>query len=134
MSKLKTIAPRVAKLQPRISTPREIRDTSYSPDATVRGWYKSKRWAELRQQVLDRDFYTCQHTGVLLVGKAPAPDSPVVHHKTPHKGDEQLFWDINNLEAVSKEWHDSEAQSQERRRTNVPCLPLRKMHSRGSAA
>lgn len=52
---------------------------------------------------------------VLLTGKAPAGDSPVVHHKVPHKGDEHLFWDIDNLEAVSKKWHDSEAQCEERR-------------------
>jgi hypothetical protein len=31
-----------------------------------------------------------------------------------HKGDEQLFWSIGNLEAVSKEWHDSEAQAREK--------------------
>jgi 5-methylcytosine-specific restriction protein A len=99
----------------RLRSTREIRDTRYSPDATVRGWYKSKRWADLRQQVLIRDLYTCQRTGVLLSGKPPAPDSPVVHHKVPHKGDEQLFFDINNLEAVSKQWHDSEAQAMERR-------------------
>ena len=114
---LRTLKPRLSRLLPRLSTPREIRDTRYSPDATVRGWYKSARWQALRQQVLQRDLYTCQHTGVILTGKAPAPDSPIVHHKVPHKGDEQLFWDINNLEAVSKEWHDSEAQRDERRST-----------------
>lgn len=64
--------------------------------------------------MLERDLYTCQHTGVILTGKAPAANSPIVHHKVPHKGDERLFWDINNLEAVSKEWHDSEAQREER--------------------
>ncbi len=99
----------------RLASARTVRDTRYSPDATVRSWYKSARWQALRQAVLVRDLYTCQHTGVLLSAKAPAPISPVVHHKRPHKGDEQLFWDINNLEAVSKEWHDSEAQAQEKR-------------------
>lgn len=115
MPKLTTLKPRLSKLPPRLSTPREIRDTRYSPDATVRSWYHSARWQRLRQAVLERDLYTCQHTGVLLIGKAPAPNSAVVHHKRPHKGDERIFWDINNLEAVSKEWHDSEAQAQEKR-------------------
>ncbi len=115
MAKLKVLKPRITKLPPRIATPREVRDTKYSPDATVRAWYKSARWKALRQAVLVRDLYTCQHTGILLSGKAPAPNSPVVHHKVPHKGDEQLFWDIDKLEAVSKEWHDSEAQAQEKR-------------------
>jgi 5-methylcytosine-specific restriction protein A len=112
---LKVLKPRLTKLPPRLATPREVRDKRYSPDATVRGWYHSARWQKLRQAVLERDLYTCQHTGTILTGKAPAPTSPVVHHKVPHKGDEQLFWDINNLEAVSKEWHDSEAQKEEKR-------------------
>lgn len=64
--------------------------------------------------MLVRDLYTCQRTGVLLTGKAPAPHSPVVHHIIPHKGDEALFWDIRNLQAVSKAWHDSDGQAQEK--------------------
>jgi 5-methylcytosine-specific restriction protein A len=111
---LHTLKPRLSRLEPRLKTPRAIRDTRYSPDATVRSWYKSARWQELRQRVLQRDLYTCQRTGVMLIGDHPAPNSPVVHHITPHRGDEQLFWDINNLQAVSKEWHDSEAQRLER--------------------
>lgn len=112
---VKVLKPRLKPLPQKLKSTREVRDTRYSPDATVRSWYKSARWQALRQAVLVRDLYTCQHTGVMLTGKAPAPNSPVVHHKRPHKGDEQLFWDINNLEAVSKEWHDSEAQVRERR-------------------
>ncbi|WP_193336178.1 HNH endonuclease [Devosia beringensis] len=114
MPNLKVLKPRLSKLAPRLSTARAIRDTRYSPDATVRGWYHSARWQKLRLQVLERDLYTCRHTGQILAGKAPALNSAVVHHKVPHKGDERLFWDINNLEAVSKEWHDSEAQRTEK--------------------
>jgi len=112
---IKVLKSRLSPMAPRLKSTREIRDTRYSPDATVRRWYKSKRWQDLRQLVLERDLYRCQHTGIMLIGKAPAPDSPVVHHKVPHQGQEHLFWDIDNLEAVSKEWHDSEAQSMERR-------------------
>lgn len=113
LAKITTLKSQLTPLQPRLKPPRKIRDTRYSPDATVRAWYHSARWAKLREQVLIGDLYQCQHTDVLLTGKAPAPDSPVVHHKVPHKGDERLFWDINNLEAVSKEWHDSVAQKEE---------------------
>lgn len=111
---MKILKPRLSRMAPRLKTAREVRDTRYSADASVRSWYKSARWQALRQAVLVRDLYTCQHTGILLTGKAPAPNSPVVHHKRPHKGDEQLFWDINNLEAVSKSWHDAEAQQLEK--------------------
>ena len=31
----------------------------------------------------------------------------VVNHKTPHKGNECIFWDIQNWESVCKTCHDS---------------------------
>lgn len=78
-----------------------------------KAWYKTARWRRLREQVLVRDAYTCQRTGQVLAGKHPAPDSPVVNHKRPHRGDEALFWDIDNLETVSKAVHDSAIQAEE---------------------
>ncbi|MET3925950.1 HNH endonuclease [Devosia sp. 2618] len=113
MAKLTTLKPRLSKLAPRLSTARAIRDTRYSPDAQVRSWYKSARWQALRLEVLARDLYTCQQTGVLLIGKHPAPNSPVVDHVVPHKGSEQLFWDVSNLQAVSKAYHDSDKRKME---------------------
>jgi len=113
MPKLTTLKPRLKPMGPRLQSTRQVRDTRYSPDAQVRSWYHSARWKRLRLEVLTRDLYTCQQTGVLLVGGPNEPNSPVVHHKIPHKADERLFWDIDNLHAVSKEWHDSEARSQE---------------------
>ncbi|MBR9764798.1 MAG: HNH endonuclease [Rhodobacteraceae bacterium] len=73
------------------------------------------RWQQLRLKVLLRDRYVCQQTGVLLIGKNHAPDSPVVDHKVPHRGDPDLFWDEGNLQSVSKAWHDSVKQSVEKR-------------------
>ncbi|MET3924590.1 HNH endonuclease [Devosia sp. 2618] len=112
---LRTLKPRLSAIAPRLKSPREIRDKRYSPDATVRGWYKSARWQALRQEVLARDLYTCQQTGVILLGSTNTPDSPVVDHIKQHHGDPELFWDVNNLQAVTKAWHDSEKQRQERR-------------------
>lgn len=113
MPKLTTLKPRLSKMAPRLSSARQVRDTRYSPDATVRGWYKSARWQALRQEVLARDLFTCRQTGVLLIGAHPAPNSPVVDHVIPHKGDERLFWDITNLQAVSKAYHDSDKRKME---------------------
>lgn len=78
-------------------------------------WLNTARWQRLRLRVLQRDGYVCQQTGVALVGKHPAADSPVVDHKVPHRGDPALFWDEDNLQAVSKQWHDREKQSLEKR-------------------
>lgn len=114
MPKLTTLKPRLKPMGTRLHSARQVRDTRYSPDAQVRSWYHSARWQDLREAVLIRDLYTCQHTGVILVDGNRRPNSAVVHHKIPHRGDEQLFWSIDNLELVSKAWHDSEAQRQER--------------------
>ena len=113
-SKLRTIKPMLATLKPRIATMRETRDRAYSADSTVRSWYKSTRWLKLRQKVLIRDSYTCQRTGEICSGKHPSPNSPVVNHRIPHKGSPDLFWDINNLETVTKAVHDSTIQREER--------------------
>ena len=76
--------------------------------------YKSKHWAMLRNAVLVRDVYQCQRCGVLLSGRYPADNSPVVNHRVPHKGDAELFHDLGNLEAVCKSCHDGDVQSSER--------------------
>jgi len=119
MGRLKALPSRLARLPARIAfLPREeaeaerfrLRDAVHE----WRRWYKTARWKRLRLEVLDRDLWTCQATGVALTGKYPAPNSPVVDHKKPHRGDPALFWDPKNLHAVAKAWHDSEKQRQER--------------------
>ena len=76
--------------------------------------YNNKRWRSLRLQIFIRDNYICQQTGVLLSGKYPAPNSPVADHIIKHDGDEELFWDIDNIQSVSKQYHDSIKQSIEK--------------------
>lgn len=77
------------------------------------GRKKTYRWQKLRQKILNRDGWRCQQTGVLVIGKYPKPNSPVVDHIRPHRGDEALFWDEENLQTVSKEYHDKEKQKLE---------------------
>lgn len=71
--------------------------------------YKTGRWKRLRVQQLTRQPY-CQcahHAGQ----KVPAE---VVDHKKPHKGDLRLFFNVANLQSMTKECHDRFKQSQER--------------------
>lgn len=84
-----------------------------SNDAPWRRWYKTARWQRLKMSAHLRDGFICQRTGVLLVGKHPAPNSPVANHKVPHRGDPALFWDLDNIETVAKSVHDSEIQREE---------------------
>jgi 5-methylcytosine-specific restriction endonuclease McrA len=78
-----------------------------------RNWYKLKRWSDLKLQVHIRDRFVCQRTGVLCTGREPEPNSPVANHKVPHRGDPTLFWDPDNIETVSKAYHDSVIQRHE---------------------
>ena len=77
--------------------------------------YKTRTWKTLRLQILTRDNYTCQRCGVALTQGRTRPTDAVVNHIKPHKGDEVLFADPLNLEAVCKRCHDSLIQSEERR-------------------
>ena len=77
--------------------------------------YSSKRWQILRRQALTRDAYSCQHAGcgVNLQPGRRSPRSAVVHHLKPHRGDMELFFDLNNLQSVCWTCHSGDIQSQE---------------------
>lgn len=79
-----------------------------------RGWYKTARWQRLKMDAHARDHFTCRKTGELLIGKHPAPNSPVADHIVEHHGDPELFWDITNVQTVSKAYHDGARQREQR--------------------
>lgn len=114
MARLTTPPPRLSLLTPRaIGAPMATPEQARRAAAPWKAWYGTERWRRLRREVLIRDLFTCQRTGALLTGRHPAPNSPVVNHKRAHRGDEALFWDIDNLETVSKEIHDGLIQREE---------------------
>lgn len=83
-------------------------------------WYSTARWQKLRLRALDRDGWRCRQTGVLLVGSYPAPNSAAVDHIKPHGWDPELFWCLDNLQSVTKAWHDREKQRRERAVAQAP--------------
>lgn len=119
MPKLKTIRPLVATIKPLVGrAPGDEAERLRERDRNVswRKLYRTERWRKLRQVILVRDAYVCQQTGTLCIGKYPAPNSPVVDHVDPHRGDELSFWDEKNLQTVSKAYHDSVKQHLDRKR------------------
>jgi 5-methylcytosine-specific restriction protein A len=80
-----------------------------------RKMYMTKRWRILRDKILVRDNYQCQHKGCgqFLQSGRNHPRSAVVHHLVPHKGDHGLFYSPNNLQAVCWTCHSGDIQSQE---------------------
>lgn len=71
--------------------------------------YGNRRWRALREWFL-RDHATCrlcEETGRTTL-------ATVVDHIRPHKGDQTLFWDTANLQALCKPCHDGAKQQLER--------------------
>lgn len=65
-------------------------------------WYSTQRWKKLREVILLRHRYTCTMCGEI----DPRPGHMVVDHIRAHRGDERLFWDTGNLQALCKPCHD----------------------------
>lgn len=117
MARLKTLKPLVGSLPPRVgylAGDEKARDRQRRICQPWRSWYKTARWERLKRQAHVRDMYICQRSGLLCTGKGNDPLAPVANHKTPHRGDPKLFWDIDNIETVAKFVHDGEIQRQER--------------------
>ncbi|MFG6535545.1 HNH endonuclease [Sulfitobacter sp. 1A16787] len=89
------------------------RDRQRAKDA-ARKLYQTQAWRDLRLEVLERDGWQCQQTGVYLVEGRTLPHSAVVDHIVPHRGDPALFWDRENLQSVAKSWHDKTKQAEEK--------------------
>lgn len=72
--------------------------------------YNSARWRKLAAIIKRRDRYTCQRPECGHVG-----GKLIVDHKRPHRGDEALFFDEENLWTLCKPCHDGWKQKRERR-------------------
>lgn len=117
MPRLQQLRPSVGRLAPRLGYAEGDQSGKEAYRRQIhpwRKWYQSGRWRKLRLEIFARDAYVCQATGALLNQKEPQPFSPVCDHIVPHRGDHRLFWDPNNLRTVSKKWHDSVKQAEER--------------------
>lgn len=70
--------------------------------------YNTSRWKTVSRNFLKANPY-CEICG---------SPSEVVDHIIPHRGDEDLFWDRNNLQALCKNCHNFKTQKEinERRR------------------
>ncbi|WP_103728917.1 HNH endonuclease [Novosphingobium sp. HII-3] len=115
MAKLKALGGRLSTLKPGLGAlpPVERSESAqrnvYSP---WRKWYNTARWKALRLAIFARDMFTCQWPGC---GRLEGNTSQLVaDHRTPHRGDEALFWDESNLWTLCKPCHDRLKQREER--------------------
>ena len=113
MPKLKTMKPLVGTLAPRIGYApgdEKARDRQRRDTLPWRAWYKTARWQKLRWSVLVRDLFPCRECGRITADTSQL----VADHKQPHRGDERLFWDAENLQCLCKTCHDSTKQRMEK--------------------
>ena len=86
---------------------RNKRHDAKRPTAAQRG-YNSK-WRKARAEFLHWHPY-CAMCGAVAT---------VVDHIKPHRGDDLLFWDRTNWQALCKQCHDGEKQRSENRAQTV---------------
>lgn len=72
-------------------------------------WYKTARWQALRLKIFLRDLFICMECGRLEGNTALL----ICDHIVPHRGNEHLFWDENNLQTLCKTCHDTIKQREE---------------------
>jgi len=83
------------------------------PSARARGY--THRWDKARATYL-RSHPLC----VMCEREGRVTAATVVDHIVPHRGDQRLFWDVeNNWQSLCKSHHDSAKQREERGRTQA---------------
>lgn len=86
--------------------------------------YASSRWCGehgVRLQALERDCWLCQDcmkrgiTTPLSRGKKAKDNNSVAHvdHITPHNGDPELFYDLDNLQSLCIECHSRKTATED---------------------
>lgn len=92
--------------------PRRTRDAEFDAARGQaqpwRKWYRTKRWLQLRAQVLARD-PLCQCERCQGGARRVTP-ATVVDHVVPHRGDPDLFWALSNLQGLAKRCHDQKSR------------------------
>lgn len=111
MARLSSVKPRLGTLRPRLAQRDDARaEMDRRRELRPwRKWYKTARWAKLRWAVLVRDLFTCCRCGVIEADTSQL----VADHRKPHRGDEALFWDFDNLQCLCGPCHSGAKQREE---------------------
>lgn len=108
MPRLTTVKPRLKPAPTRqIATTNS--DSWRAGKTTAERGYGGK-WQRERERFLFKNPLCCY---CQADGKVTA--ATVVDHKTPHQGDQSLFWDQKNWQSLCKHCHDSTKRLEERR-------------------
>jgi len=107
--KLATLKPRVQTLKAsRVQQIAQNTDSWRAGKTTAERGYGS-RWQKARATYL-KDHPLC----VMCKAEGAIELATVVDHIIPHEGNQSLFWDSKNWQALCKSHHDSDAQRKDR--------------------
>ena len=82
----------------------------YNRSRSYKYLYDTSRWKKMRKTFLTEHPFCeeCKKAGRLKA-------ATVVDHIMPHKGDEQLFWNQRNWQALCKQCHDTKTAKEDGR-------------------
>ncbi|WP_300534616.1 HNH endonuclease signature motif containing protein [uncultured Mameliella sp.] len=109
MARLKPMSSGLTSLATRLSHLDQTRDQARGAVKRSRAWYNSKRWQEMRRQVLQDAGFTCARCGFASLEKWGL----VADHIEPHREDEARFWDRENLQCLCWTCHSRDKQREE---------------------
>ncbi|MGA0617405.1 HNH endonuclease signature motif containing protein [Paracoccus sp. KR1-242] len=89
---------------------RDARADKKRPTSRERGY--TGEWEKASRAFLERCPF-CSRCGKAL--DLSKPRAAVVDHKTPHRGDQKLFWDKTNWQRLCTPCHSGAKQREERR-------------------
>lgn len=105
---------KLATLKPKL----QVLDTRRVPTMAAGSWRTSDqtstqrgygyKWQKAREGFL-RSHPLC----VMCEAEGRVAAATVVDHRIPHRGDQALFWDKGNWQALCKPHHDSDAQKKD---------------------
>lgn len=84
-------------------------DTRSKEATGYRRFYKTYKWQKARAA-----FLNVNSTCVMCAAEGKIRLADVVDHIVPHRGDEFLFWDTSNWQALCKQHHDRDKQREEK--------------------
>ena len=109
MARLKPMSSGLTSLATRLSHLDQTRDQARGAVKRSRAWYNSKRWQEMRRQVLQDAGFTCARCGFASLEKGGL----VADRIEPHREDEARFWDRENLQCLCWTCHSRDKQREE---------------------
>lgn len=107
MAKLRSLPNRLSTAPQRVASVSSTGWRAGKAGSTARGY--DYRWQQYRLRFLEANPLCAMCASVGLVAAAS-----VVDHITPHQGDDALFWDASNHQALCKPCHDGAKAKDER--------------------